>query len=149
MNDGGDYGDDLGEAFRKRPSAIETVGAEWRGHFKDGGVSARRYHDATLSDVMRSVGVLSDHQHQAAERLYEMWVLGGFFRPVTSGYGTRGGVGSTSDEPTAADEYRALLRKMPRHLAIYADTLMLGQYHPANLPGIRETLDWCVKEWRL
>lgn len=141
-----DFGDDLGEAFLARPSIITTIGGEWRGHFRDGGVQARRMANATIYDTLR----LTENQHQAAERLHELWCDGGFERPTTGSYGGRGGGCSADDDTvTAADEYRAILRKMPFHLAVYVDTLMLGQHHPASLGGIRGALDWCVKEWRL
>lgn len=146
-----DYGTD-GLAFRRRPSAIETVGAEWRGQFKDGGVEARRMADVTIHDMLLAARLLTDSQHEAADRLYGLWCAGGFNRSVTSGYGDRTGGRSLMDDadaPTSADEYRAVLRRMPMHISVYVDTLMLLQYRAGNLPGIKAALDWCVKEWEL
>lgn len=148
-----DYGDDLGYASKARPSSIETVGAEWRGQFKDGGVSARVMRDATVHDILLAAGRLSRAQHEAADRLYGLWCSGGFHRPVSGGYGQRAGGRSLStadiDDATAEDEYRAVLRSMPMHLAIACDTLMLLEWRPANLAAVRDAMDWLVKEWGL
>lgn len=146
-----DHGDDLGPAFKSRPSSIERVGAEWRGQFKDGGVDARVMRDATVHDMLLGRGQLTAVQHEAADRLYGLWCAGGFNRSVTGGYGDRVSGSSLADQdgPSSADEYRGVLRSMPMRLAIYVDTLMLLQYRPGNLAGIRDALDWCVREWGL
>lgn len=144
-----DYGDDLGPAFRARPSSIERVGAEWRGQFRDGGVDARVMRDATTHDLLLAARWITAAQHEAADRLYGWWCVGGFARSVTASYGDRIGGSAGDDGPTSADAYRAAVRAMPMHLAVYVDTLMLLEYRPANLAGIRQALDWCVKEWGL
>lgn len=150
--DAPDFAYDLGPAFQRRPSAVERVGAEWRGRFRDGGVDARRMTDATVHDLLYGAGLLTAKQHEAADRLYALWCVGGFARSCTGGYGDRTGGRSLMDDadaPSSADEYRAILRRMPMHVAAYIDTLMLLDYRPANLAGIRQALDWCVKEWGL
>lgn len=148
-----DYGDDLGCASKARPSSIETVGAEWRGQFKDGGVSARVMRDATIHDMLLADGRLSRAQHEAADRLYGLWCAGGFNRSVSGGYGQRAGGRSLSaaniDDATAEDEYRAILRAMPMRLAIACDALMLLEWRPENLAIVLDAMDWLVREWGL
>ena len=148
-----DFGDDLGSAFRARPSSIDTVGGEWRGQFKHGGVNARVMKDATTHDMLLAASRISAAQHEAADRLYGWWTGGGFVRPVTGGYGQRIGGRSLADEDedgrTSMDDYRDAVRAMPMHLQIYVDTLMLLSYRPSNLAGIRDALEWLVREWKL
>lgn len=149
-----DFADDLGPAFRSRPSSIERVGAEWRGRFRDGGVDARVMRDATVHDILLRAGRITAVQHEAADRLYGLWCGAGFGSAVTGGYGQRVGGRSLAeaeddDGPSSADQYRRILRAMPMHLAVYVDTLMLLQYRSGNLAGIKDALDWCVKEWGL
>lgn len=150
MNETPDLAADLGPAFHARASEIRTVGGEWRGQFKGGGVEARVMSDSTVHDALRAAGRISDAQWEAADRLFGLWTGGGFSRPCTASYGRRaGGRSLDDDEATSADEYRAILRAMPMHLAAYVDTMMLLEYRPANLPGIKRALDWCVSAWGL
>lgn len=144
-----DYGPD-GEAFTSRPSSIQTVGAEDRGYFKKGGVDARVMRDSTVHDTMLALTLITQAQWDAADKLYAWFAGGGFQRPCTGGYGERVGGASLyasddDEEKTSADEYRALLRRMPSPLAAALDTLMCQQWDRR----INEALDWCVREWRL
>ena len=145
-----DFANDLGPAFQARPSSIQTVGGEYRGQFRSGGVDARVMADTTIHDALLAARLVTEPQWQAADRLYALWVGGGFARASTASYGQRaGGRSLDDDEATSADEYRAILRAMPMAVAAYVDTLMMLEYRPANLPGIKQALDWCVREWGL
>ena len=139
-----------GEAFTSRPSSIETVGGENRGHFRDGGVDARVMRDAALHDTMLRLTLITQAQWDAADRLYTWFASGGFQRPSTGGYGQRiGGEAHAGaedeDGKTSADQYRDTLRRMPSPLALAVDTLMCQQWDRR----IGEALEWCVREWRL
>lgn len=143
-----DFGHDLGPAFQRRPSSIETVGGEWRGQFRNGGVDARIMHDTTVHDRLLRGTLITRTQWEAADRLFTLWAGGGFQRPCTASYGHRaGGEDHAGDEPTSADEYRAILRRMPARHADRIDGLMSFAFRPEHLAGTIEALDWCVSEW--
>lgn len=145
-----DFASDLGPAFQARQSSIETIGGEWRGRFRDGGVEARVMHDTTIHDRLLRGTLITQAEWEAADRLFDLWTGGGFERPATASYGQRaGGQSLDPDTATSADEYRGILRRMPPRLAIRIDGLMMFSFRPTDLAETVEALAWCVEEWGL
>ena len=147
MDSYSDYCDDLGEAFLSRPSSIETVGGEWRGSIKSGGIDARVMRDATVQDALLARGVLTVRQHDAACHMHGLFHGGGLSPVVSGGYGQRiGGRSLDGDGATSADEYRAVVRSMPQVLAVRIDGMVLQDWREGDLDRLREALDWVARE---
>lgn len=114
------------------------------------------YADATAFDRMHFVGQLSNRQHDAAEKLYRLFVAAGLSPHTTSRYGDgvrsedadEGAVEAAQDHGDSRVAYRRLLCRATSTQAAALDSLMQGQH-----PGLRwlmvcqEALDWLGDEW--
>lgn len=155
--DAPDFGDDLGQAARARPSIKDRVGGEWRGSTRTGEVDARRYLDECLYDRLLAVAQISDRQHRAAEKLAGWWTAAGLNPKTTARYGERQDAGdvleadSTGDEDLPPrDRYRRLMRRVS---PLYADILekMLCSQHPGvnRLATLQVALSHLADVWKI
>jgi hypothetical protein len=136
-----------------RPSVFVTVatGSTAIGRER---VEARRYEDAHLIDRMHHCSQLSDRQHEAAQKLLEMWVAAGLTSRGVAAYGEPVASGrpvlDDDDQPTAADRYRRFMRRQPEHFARLFESTLLGQ-HPGIrwLATLQAGLDRLADEWMM
>jgi len=115
----------------------------------------RRFADAHLMDLMHGAGFLTDRQHNAACRLYGLWIAGGMAPRSTMRLqvlrealpdDADGDAGDYTPED-ARDVYNALLVDMTGDRAHMVDNLMHGIGPSWRLGTLCGGLDWLADVW--